>query len=322
MSAIEPRLMAIRGPLQGSVFTLPEGEFAAGRHSTNDVSLEDSAVSRRHCVITRTGDACRLRDLESRNGTFLNGTPVSEEKIAHRDEIRIGSSVFVYLERDDGLPAIAADSSTHELRLEDSLYLQSEDHTILAPSARALHDLRTLLRVSTMLHSFRGLHASHRTPAAEVLRNHLASLLLELIPGERGGVFVAGSPYGDWSPNPAVMQRIEAEQRAVWCEDADGNGLAVLAAPLMVRGEVAATVYVESAKPSLRFDEGHLQLITALAGMAAGAWENATILGWLQEENERLAQELRLETTWWASAPRSSNSSARWPRWPPPTRPF
>ncbi|MBV9769690.1 MAG: sigma-54-dependent Fis family transcriptional regulator, partial [Bryobacterales bacterium] len=44
-----------------------------------------------------------------------------------------------------------------------------------------------------------------------------------------------------------------------------------------------------------RFDEGHLQLLTAVAGMAAVAWENATILGWLQEENERLQTELKLE---------------------------
>ncbi len=49
-------------------------------------------------------------------------------------------------------------SSTRELRLEESLYLSSDEYTILPPSARALHDLRTLLRVSTMLHSFRGLH--------------------------------------------------------------------------------------------------------------------------------------------------------------------
>jgi len=62
-----------------------------------------------------------------------------------------------------------------------------------------------------------------------------------------------------------------------------------------VRGEVAAVIYLESADPNRKFDEGHLQLLTAIAGMAASAWENATILGWLQEENERLQTELKLE---------------------------
>ena len=68
-----------------------------------------------------------------------------------------------------------------------------------------------------------------------------------------------------------------------------------LAAPLIVRDEVAAVVYLESVDGEHRFDEGHLQLLTAVAGMAAVAWENATILGWLQEENERLQSELKIE---------------------------
>jgi Nif-specific regulatory protein len=177
----------------------------------------------------------------------------------------------------------------------DSIYLSSASESVLPPSARAMHDLRTLLRVSTMLHSFRGLQEVHGTPAAEVLRSHLVSLLLELIPGERGGVFSPGMAPSEWKPNADVFRRVSEEHIAVWLEDADGAGLSAIAAPVMVRGEVAAVIYVESADPSLKFDEGHLQLLTAVAGMAAGAWENATILGWLQEENQRLQQELKLE---------------------------
>jgi transcriptional regulator with GAF, ATPase, and Fis domain len=81
----------------------------------------------------------------------------------------------------------------------------------------------------------------------------------------------------------------------IWQEGAENNGLSILAAPLIVRDEVAAVVYVESLGADHSFDEGHLQLLTAVAGMAAVAWENATILGWLQEENERLQTELKIE---------------------------
>jgi Nif-specific regulatory protein len=78
-------------------------------------------------------------------------------------------------------------------------------------------------------------------------------------------------------------------------EPEDQSGISVLAAPLVVRDEVAAVVYLESSGGERRFDEGHLQLLTAVAGMAAVAWENATILGWLQEENERLQSALKIE---------------------------
>ncbi len=286
----------MRGPLKGSICALPEGDYSVGRQSTCNLNLEDHAVSRKHCLFIRSGRQCTVKDLESRNGTFVNGTPVTEYELEQGDEVRIGASVFCFLvDRDRSAKPTSGDFKTRQLQVTDSIYLSSAGQSVLPPSARAMHDLRTLLRVSTMLHSFRGLQEARGTQAAEILRSHLSSLLLELIPGERGGVFIPGVPPGDWKPNPDVLQRVSEERIAVWLEDADGAGLSAVAAPLTVRGEVAAVIYVESADPSLKFDEGHLQLLTAVAGMAAGAWENATILGWLQEENQRLQQELKIE---------------------------
>ena len=283
----------MRGPAKGSTIPLPDGAYSVGRQASNDLYLEDHAVSRQHCVFTLAGEQCELKDLDSRNGTFVNGAPITVRNLDPGDEVRIGSSLFVFLTGAGKLPA-AADTNTRQLRAEDSLYLAS-DQKELSPSYRAVHDLRTLLRISTMLHSFRGLHDLQGAPAAEILRNHLSSLLLELIPAERAGVFVPGVDTNEWNPNPEVYQRICREQVAVWVEDSDDEGLALLGAPVMVRGEVAAVIYFESSDPRTRFDEGHLQLVTAVAGMAAGAWENATILGWLQQENQRLQTELRLE---------------------------
>jgi len=288
----------VRGPLKGSIFVLPEGEFWVGRQATNDLQLEDNAVSRRHCLFSRSGDTCTLKDLDSRNGTFVTGTPVSEQPLRPGDEIRIGGSLFCY-QVDASTPAnheqLSTAGSTRELRLEESLYLSSDEYTILPPSARALHDLRTLLRVSTMLHSFRGLHDTTSETAAEVLRSHLTSLLVDLIPASRAAIFIPGAPASDWTPNPQVLARACDERVVVWLEEDERSDVSVLAAPLVVRGEVAAVVYLESADKDHRFDEGHLQLLTAVAGMAAVAWENATILGWLQEENVRLQSELKLE---------------------------
>jgi transcriptional regulator with GAF, ATPase, and Fis domain len=296
--------VAVRGPLKGSIFHLPEGEFWVGRQAINDLQLEDHAVSRRHCLFVRSGDDCTLKDLDSRNGTFVTGTPVTEQHLTPGDEIRIGGSVFCYVVDANGAVGpeeLNSAASTRELRFEESLYLSSDEYTILPPSARALHDLRTLLRVSTMLHSFRGLHDTTSATAADVLRSHLTSLLLDLIPASRAAIFIPGSPPGEWTPNPQVLTRACDERVVVWLDDGDATGLSALAAPLIVRGEVAAVVYLESANPEHRdnpehrFDEGHLQLLTAVAGMAAVAWENATILGWLQEENERLQSALKIE---------------------------
>jgi transcriptional regulator with GAF, ATPase, and Fis domain len=287
--------VAVRGPLKGNVFPLPQGEFWVGRQATNDLQLEDNAVSRRHCMFLRSGDECTLKDLESRNGTFVTGTPVTEQPLRPGDEIRIGESVFCFQTDSNAVSQaqVSTAGSTRELRFEESLYLSSDEYTILPPSARALHDLRTLLRVSTMLHSFRGLHDTTSPSAAEVLRSHLTSLLLDLIPASRAAIVVPGTSPDGWLPNPQVLARACDERIVIWVED--GLGPSILAAPLVVRGEVAAVVYMESADAQRHFDEGHLQVLTAVAGMASVAWENATILGWLQEENVRLQSELKLE---------------------------
>ncbi len=64
-----------------------------GRHSENKLVLADNMASRFHCVIGRGADAFWVRDLNSSNGTVLNGKPLPpHEEVALRsgDEIAVG----------------------------------------------------------------------------------------------------------------------------------------------------------------------------------------------------------------------------------------
>src|SRR4029077_10398542 len=96
-NGVDPRLVAVRGPLKGSTYALPKGDFSVGRQAPSNINLEDHAASRRHCLFSRSGQRCTVKDLESRNGTFVNGTPITEHQLEQGDEIRIGGSVFCYL---------------------------------------------------------------------------------------------------------------------------------------------------------------------------------------------------------------------------------
>src|ERR1039458_10570412 len=97
VQGVNPRLVAVRGPIKGSTIALPEGAYAVGRQGVNNLQLEDHGVPRQHCVFTRSGDNCELKDLDSRNGTFVNGAPITLQKLNSGDEIRIGGSLLVYL---------------------------------------------------------------------------------------------------------------------------------------------------------------------------------------------------------------------------------
>jgi hypothetical protein len=79
-----------RIPLQGDGITI-------GQAPTNDVPLPfDRTVSRVHCLLERVASRWCVRDLSSRNGTFLNGERIWGEVPLHSgDEIRVGSVRFV-----------------------------------------------------------------------------------------------------------------------------------------------------------------------------------------------------------------------------------
>ncbi|OBK76703.1 FHA domain-containing protein [Mycobacterium sp. 1274761.0] len=76
-----------------------------GKASSNDVSLDhDQTVSRLHAVFENLGFAWSIRDLGSRNGTYLNGEKISAERVLRSgDEVRVGKTRLLFWEvREDG----------------------------------------------------------------------------------------------------------------------------------------------------------------------------------------------------------------------------
>ena len=67
-----------------------------GRSSTAAVHVRDPKLSRKHCEIRPTADGYVIRDLESRNGTFVNGARVSEALLRDGDRIQIGLTRLVF----------------------------------------------------------------------------------------------------------------------------------------------------------------------------------------------------------------------------------
>lgn len=87
----EPSLVGVAGS-----FTLGEGVSIVGREAGLTISLvSESTVSRRHAEIVRNGDSIVIRDLGSRNGTFVNGAPVTGDQPLRRgDRVQFGSAAF------------------------------------------------------------------------------------------------------------------------------------------------------------------------------------------------------------------------------------
>ncbi len=86
-------LVCIDGPLSGQEFEIPPAGLVVGREG--HVRVPDEYLSRKHFeVVPDTDGFVRVRDLGSRNGTFLNTLPASNTKVHSGDEIRAGVNRF------------------------------------------------------------------------------------------------------------------------------------------------------------------------------------------------------------------------------------
>jgi|SRR5580704_8245807 len=88
---MEAKFTVVSGPFRGQTFSVPRGRFIIGREPDCQLSLDSEFVSRHHCVLLFDESALRIRDLGSKNGTYVNRdlAPTGERILAHGDTIRV-----------------------------------------------------------------------------------------------------------------------------------------------------------------------------------------------------------------------------------------
>ncbi len=69
--------------------------ISIGRSSTNDIIIPDRTVSGSHSVITRENESFFIQDLNSTNGTIVNGKKVKKQKLNSKDKIKLGSAMLI-----------------------------------------------------------------------------------------------------------------------------------------------------------------------------------------------------------------------------------
>jgi len=88
-------LRFVSGKYQGGEFPLAsEAEIIIGRSSDLDMVLVEDMVSRRHAKLYLNGDQIIVQDLDSTNGTFVNGERIKRARLSEGDRILIGTSII------------------------------------------------------------------------------------------------------------------------------------------------------------------------------------------------------------------------------------
>lgn len=84
-------LTVVDGKSQGQSFAFDRPRIIIGRLGA-DFAIDDPEISRWHCVVEVRGSEIRLRDLDSRNGTFVGNERVRTSILPHNAEFRVGNS--------------------------------------------------------------------------------------------------------------------------------------------------------------------------------------------------------------------------------------
>lgn len=84
-------LKIMSGDKKGQKFEIDRDEIVIGRAAENVVSLDDPAVSTRHCAVLRAGRKFTIKDLNSTNGTRLNNIALKEYRLSPKDVITVGA---------------------------------------------------------------------------------------------------------------------------------------------------------------------------------------------------------------------------------------
>jgi Nif-specific regulatory protein len=329
---MQPKLSTLSGPLRNAQF-LVAGTLTIGRDSNNSISLEDESVSPCHCRIHCAEGRFLLVDLDSESGTLVNGIPVTERVLSPSDQIAVGTSLFLFeFEKPESAVRSAVQLDEHfaagargqQLRSDELHYLHPDSLAALPPAERLARALGTLLKISTAIGSIRDV---------ESLQWQLLGMIFDVIPAERGAILlVEDTAEGISSPvswdrlagpdhpvqvNRELARRVISKGISVLENEGSKQDVqegtfvdgskpvkSLLCVPLGAGSRVFGIIYLDSSNPATTFSKDDLQLLAAIAGLAAIAIENARQFESLGIENRQLRAEAGLQHDMAGQSPR------------------
>lgn len=315
----------IRGPrLSGKFADGKQGEFplgertSLGRHPNNTLRLVDREVSKEHCVIERVGATFLLRDLNSSNGTFVNGRKVRELRLRDGDEIALGNSRLVFNSGADNAGAtptsnagVTVVQSAHSMPAFLATVAQMESAEFRP--ADKLSDIETLkqdyekLRIANEFHRLVGLERD--LPS---LLDKILGVAFELLAADNAVVFLSDDA-GELHPqaikrrkagdnaevtvSETVLKKVAETRSAVLTADAIldsrfsssesivAQGIrSAMAVPLLSKGVLKGILFCDTRERTNAFSEKDLKVLAGIASQAAIALENADLAGKIERE--------------------------------------
>lgn len=320
-----PTLHVLQGPDKGRTYDTPKESAIIGRASDH-IQLTDNSASRRHAEIRPNNGAWLLVDLNSSNGTYLNGQRIiTPTVLKHGDQIKVGSTLLVFTGKEkDGFanPQALADLVDFEVaggsRSESSILSAvdaSQDSVILQPpeTADAVVAWNVIYKIAETIGSFDSIDALLER-VTDILFDHLfADHLVLLAPARNSDEWVpkvVRYRTRDKSRKPkiitsrTIIQHVVKSKDGILCANAmtddrfsaENNqdsihrlGLrSILCVPVIAGDQIEAIFHLDCSMSHHTYTQEQLRLVVAIGRLTGLAVENVR-LQQQRMKTERLA---------------------------------
>ncbi len=295
-----------------------------GRSEDVPICIPHRSLSRHHARIEHSEGRFFISDLESKNGTFVNGLPVQRQEIQPGDLLKLGDVTLLLVDvqkaADSGVVHDEPSSLVVGLRPQlvqeltrlplDKLVLPTSRGAPLTPAvavAQAQYRMRILLEVAKLL------------PAAndiDTLLRKILDLVFQLLQADRGAILLVNEATGQLEPRVVKVAKDSPIQGPIYSQNivdyvfqhsvaalfadavtdprlAEAESViaqsiqASICVPLKPKVEVLGVLYVDNISHSHRFSEQELEFMVAFASQAAIALENAALYHRIERETEQ-----------------------------------
>ncbi|HOO16272.1 MAG: FHA domain-containing protein [Phycisphaerae bacterium] len=320
-------LIVLQGPDKGKTLNADDDVISIGR-GAGSIPLGDQTVSRKHAEMRRLNGDWVLMDLNSANGTYLNGMRLLQPvKIKRGDQIRVGSTLLVYTGDDRPAQLSGASIPRDMVRLDAGSASVDASIVAIAPSNEdsivlAAPETANAVKAWNVLRELSDVIGSLLPP--DRLLTRVMDIIFDQVDVERGVIFLRNRDGevrpqvvrfrdGQTPANPdqklvasrAIIDHVMNSREGVLSSNVvadkrfgggrsmanDGLG-SVVCAPIVARDQVLGAIHLECPVSQHTYNENELKLITAIGYQAGLAIDNARLVqSHLQQERLAAAGE-------------------------------
>jgi signal transduction histidine kinase len=312
------RLVLYPGQTDEQVFDLKKGPTTLGRAKENDIVILDASLSRMHARVDVNGDRIVLSDLQSSNGTFVNGDRITQCVLKHGDTVMCGD---VALQFREDLHILHEISSGVRKGFADLLVAEKPRDKVSTSALkikqkdvqqRSKDKLQILLEVSELLSN---------PEEINVLLQKIVQFLFVIMDVDRAAILMVNEETGMLEPritqsavevhegetiySRSIVNYVLQKNVSVISSDARedprfGDTASIMrqsirssiCVPLKTRDKVIGVLYVDNVSVPMRFVAEDLEFLSVFGNQAAVAIENSKLYNKIEEDARTREHEL------------------------------